>query len=87
MRDEVVAAVAGAPRAAATAETAARVEVAAARGEVAAARMEVAAAEETAAAPVVPAVVAMPAVGDLLATVLAIQQEGPHQGGVHHEGE
>ena len=53
--DEVVAAVAGAPRAVAAAGEAARVEVAAA--------------EEAAAAPVVPAVVATAAVADLLVAV------------------
>ena len=55
VRDEIVAAAVGAPRAVAAAKTAIRVEVAAA--------------EETAAAPVVPAVVATAAVTDLLAAV------------------
>ena len=55
MRNEIVATVAGAPRAVAVAGAAARVEVATA--------------EEEAAAPEVPAVVAMVAVADLLAAV------------------
>ena len=60
--DEVVAPVAGAPRAVAVAGAAARVEVAAAM-------VEVAAAEEAVAAPVVPAVVATAAIADLMAIV------------------
>ena len=79
VRDEVVAAVVGAPRAVAAAGEAARVEVAATR-------VEVAAAEETAAAPVVPAGVATAAVADLMASV-GDAAGGPHQGGVHHEKE
>ena len=55
MRDEVVAAAAGAPRAEASAG--------------AVIRAEVAAAEDAAAAPVVPAVVATAAVADLMAAV------------------
>ena len=55
VRDEVVAAVAGAPRAVATAGTTASVEVTAA--------------EEAAAAPVVPAIIATVAVADLMAAV------------------
>ena len=55
VRNEVMATVAGAPRAVAVARAAARVEIAAAK--------------EAAAAPVVPAVVATTAVGDFLAAV------------------
>ena len=62
VRNEVVAAVAGAPRVVATAREEARVEVAAAR-------VEAAAVEEVAATPVVPAVVTTVAVADLMATV------------------
>ena len=72
VRDKVVAAVVGAPRAMAATGAAAR-------------RVDVAAAEEAEAVPVVPAVAATAAVADL--PLLAMQQEGPHQRGVNHEGE
>ena len=70
VRNEVVVAVAGVPRAVA------------ARGE--AAKVEIAAADEAAAAPVVPAVVITAAVADSW-SLLAMQQEGLYQERVHHE--
>ena len=72
MRDEVVAAVAGAPRA---------VDVAGA-----AAKVEVAAAEEAAAAPVQPSVVATASVADLL-TAVGDATGGITSGRSYQEGE
>ena len=95
VRDEIVAAVAGAPKTVAAAGAAARVEVAAARAEVAAARVEVAAARaevatarvEVAAAVVAPAVVVTAAVAALLAAVGDAIGGVTSGTGVYDEGE